>query len=103
MAPARVNGSFWEEFMDCFAWEKRDRRLDDLPMMGSYWHIIYFNLAYLFCIKVAGPKVMANRPPVNSSIVLVYNGLQLIIRISIFTIFTYYFAIQENGSGWGEL
>ena len=90
-----------EEFMDGFAWEKRDKRLDGLPMMGSIWHVVYLNIAYLLAVKMVGPKFMENRQPISSTILVFYNGFQFLSRLAILTRALYYFAKYDD-LGFGE-
>lgn len=66
-------------------WELRDRRMDGLPLMSSPIYTVLICAAYVYIVKVAGPKFMKNREPMNlRTFLIVYNFLQVVLSGYIF-------------------
>jgi hypothetical protein len=65
-------------FFDCFAWENRDVRLDDFPLMGSIWPTVFICVTYIFIVKVVAPTYMRNRQPLDCYLfMMIYNAMQV--------------------------
>jgi len=55
----------------------RDPRADSLPLMSSVWPTVFLCLAYIYIVKVAGPRFMKDRPPYEiKGIIVAYNLFQ---------------------------
>ena len=66
-------------------WEKRDKRMDHLPLMGSPIPTMIICATYVYIVKVAGPNYMANRKPMEiKSFLIFYNMTQVILSTYIF-------------------
>lgn len=60
---------------------KSDQRTKNYPMMGSPLPTIGICLAYVFCAKVVGPKLMQNRKPfIVKKAMVYYNIVQVIFN-----------------------
>ena len=44
-------------------WEARDKRVDHLPLMGSYLPVLFICGVYVYVVKIWGPRHMENRSP----------------------------------------
>ena len=95
------NFTLLQEFLDGFAWEKRDKRLDGLPLMSSIWPSIYICLCYLYLVKVAGPLYMRNRDAIKlDQFARCYNSVQFVFELLLIPwLSVYYFS---EGNGWGK-
>ena len=61
-------------------WKRRDSRLDGYPLMGSPLYTGLICTAYVYIVKVAGPKFMEGRQPYNIRTFMVfYNAFQVIL------------------------
>ena len=83
----------WARWYDDL-WELRDKRMDGLPLMGNPLCTILLCALYVYVVKVAGPKYMKDRPPMNIRKFMVgYNAFQVILSGYIFVqviyIYTY--------------
>ena len=59
-------------------WEKRDPRMDGLPLLNSPVPTALICMCYVFIVKVAGPRFMQNREPYNiRTFLVIYNALQV--------------------------
>ena len=66
-------------------WELRDRRVDDWFMFGSIWPTILLVVAYVYIVKVWGPRFMKDRKPYNINTFLIYyNAAQVVLSAYIF-------------------
>jgi elongation of very long chain fatty acids protein 7 len=66
-------------------WDRRDRRVDSLPLMDSPWPTLVICLAYIYIVKRAGPDYMRNRRPMEiKSFLVVYNAFQVALSTYIF-------------------
>ena len=66
-------------------WQLRDKRVDGWPLMSNPLYTIALCAMYVYVVKVAGPRFMKNRPPMNLKKFLVaYNGFQVILSGYIF-------------------
>lgn len=77
----------YEEFRVAYdgMWSKRDRRMDDWPMMSSPLPTLFLCLSYVFIVKVAGPNYMKDRKPMNiRGFLIVYNLFQVVLSTWIF-------------------
>jgi len=75
-------------------WEKRDKRVDGWPMLDSVWPTFLLVMAYLFIVKIWGPRFMQNRPAYNlTKFLIIYNAFQVLLSTYIF--------IQLMRGGWG--
>ncbi len=84
--------SGWSALYD-EAWEKRDRRVDDWQLMASPWPTLVLCAAYVFLVKVWGPRYMRDRELLDVRTVLVwYNAAQVVLS-------TYLF-VQLLRAGW---
>ena len=81
------------EFIDGFAWEKRDKRLLYGPPCIFAWDIS-------FLPEWLGPKYMENRPAVSSTVVCIYNGVMIIADFTLFAKLLQY--SWELGYSWGK-
>ena len=54
-----------EKLLDGFDWDKRDKRLDGLPLMSSIWPSIFILVTYIILTKVVGPISMRQRNPMK--------------------------------------
>jgi len=74
-------------------WEKRDPRMDGLPLLNSPLPTALICMCYVFIVKVAGPRFMQNREPYNiRTFLVIYNALQ--VALSAYIV---YWCIQ---GGW---
>jgi len=63
-------------------WERRDRRVDDWPLMDSSIPSILLCLTYVFIVKVAGPRFMEHRKPYNiKTFLILYNAFQVVASV----------------------
>jgi len=63
-------------------WDLRDTRVDDWPLMSSCIPTIVISLAYVFIVKVAGPRFMENREPYNiRTFLILYNAVQVLASV----------------------
>ena len=64
----------------------RDPRVDDWPLMSSFWHSVFICAVYTFVVKILGPKLMENREPFQiKGVLVVYNTLQTIFSLWMFS------------------
>jgi hypothetical protein len=57
-----------------------DHRSDDWFLMGSPWPVVCIAVSYVYFVKILGPRLMKDRPPLNvDPIVRVYNLLQIFL------------------------
>ena len=57
----------------------RDPRVDSWPLMSSIWPTTLICVAYVYVVKVLGPRFMEKREPYNiKRIMIVYNLFQTI-------------------------
>ena len=96
----RNSTSLLSEFIDGFAWENRDKRLDGLPLADSVLPTVYICMGYLFLARVAGPKYMENRPAVSSNVVYIYNGMMIVADFTLFAKLLHY--SRKLGYSWGK-
>uniref|UniRef100_T1ILK2 Elongation of very long chain fatty acids protein n=1 Tax=Strigamia maritima TaxID=126957 RepID=T1ILK2_STRMM len=77
----KIINYFWLDFVKYF-WEKRDKRMDSLPLMGSPLPTLYLMAGYTFVCLVVGPKLMQNRKPfeIRKAIVL-FNVIMVFINL----------------------
>merc|ERR1712080_538832 len=80
-----------EDGMDVAYWwnhlmvDLRDPRADSFPGMFSIWPTIVICGAYVYIVKVLGPRFMENREPYNiKKILLVYNFAQTVFSFWMF-------------------
>jgi len=74
-------------------WEKRDPRMDGLPLLNGPLPTALICMCYVFIVKVAGPRFMQNREPYNiRKFLVIYNALQ--VALSAYIV---YWCIQ---GGW---
>jgi len=65
--------------------ELRDPRVDDWFLMSSPWPTVALCVLYYYIIRVAGPRFMKDREPLNiQSLVVVYNLFQTLFSVWIF-------------------
>jgi len=63
----------------------RDPRTDPWPLMSSVWPTTFICLAYVYIVKVAGPKFMKDREPYDiKMLMIVYNFFQTIFSAWMF-------------------
>jgi len=75
-------------------WDLRDKRVDGWFMLDSFWPTLLLVAAYLFIVKIWGPRFMENRPPYNINTFLIYyNACQVGLSAYIF--------VQFFRGGWG--
>jgi len=75
-------------------WDLRDKRVDGWFMLDSFWPTLLLVAAYLFIVKIWGPRFMENRPPYNINTFLIYyNACQVV--------FSAYIFVQFFRGGWG--
>lgn len=66
-------------------WEHRDRRVDGWWLMDSPIPTFVLCAAYVYAVKVAGPRFMKDRKPYNIRMFLiVYNAVQVVFSTFIF-------------------
>ena len=66
-------------------WQVRDKRMDGLPLMSNPLYTIALCAMYVYVVKVAGPRFMKDRPPMNlKRFLIAYNGFQVILSGYIF-------------------
>ena len=66
-------------------WELRDKRMDGLPLMGNPLYTVGLCALYVFVVKVAGPRYMKDRPPMNiKQFMVLYNAFQVLLSGYIF-------------------
>jgi len=77
-------------------WEQRDRRVDGWFMMNSFWPTLILVMAYVYIVKIWGPRFMQDRKPYNISTFLVYyNAFQVALS-------AYIFGTLLRGGWWGD-
>jgi len=95
MAAAAEEQAFlggWKKAYDDL-WALRDERMDGLPMLSSPLPTLLICLAYVYLVKVAGPKFMEHREPYNlKTFLVIYNAFQVAFS-------TYIFCLLMKG-GW---
>jgi len=65
--------------------ELRDPRVDDWLLMSSPWPTVALCVLYYYIVRVAGPRFMKDREPLNiQNLVVVYNLFQTLFSIWIF-------------------
>ena len=95
------NQTLVKEFIDGFSWEKRDKRLDGLPLMSSIWPSIYICLAYLYLVRVAGPIFMRNREVLKlNQFARCYNCGQFVCELLLIPWLSLHYFLE--GNGWGK-
>ena len=86
----------WEDF-----WERRDKRMDDYPLMNNPLYTAIICCIYVFLVTFAGPRYMQDRKPMNLKSFLV---LYLIIwRVGLHTVLTIFLKISANISLWLDM
>eukprot|EP00092_Neocalanus_flemingeri_P041360 GFUD01045035.1.p1 GENE.GFUD01045035.1~~GFUD01045035.1.p1 ORF type:complete len:358 (+),score=65.53 GFUD01045035.1:94-1167(+) len=76
----RVMGSY-NYLMD----DLRDPRVDNWPLMSSIWPTTFICVAYVYVVKVLGPKFMEKRAPYEiKGILIVYNLFQTLFSFWMF-------------------
>jgi amino acid transporter len=87
---------------DWFAWENRDVRLDDFPLMASIWPTVFICLTYIFLVKVVIPTYMCNREPLDCYVFMtIYNIVQVVCNFAVgYSIVINYW---DGGHGWCTL
>ena len=66
-------------------WDLRDKRVDGWFMLDSFWPTFLLVAAYLFIVKIWGPRFMENRPAYNINTFLIYyNACQVGLSAYIF-------------------
>jgi len=80
--------SIWESLQSHYFYlfvELRDPRVDDWFLMSSPWPTVALCVLYYYIIRVAGPRFMKDREPLNiQSLVVVYNLFQTLFSVWIF-------------------
>ncbi len=67
------------------AWELRDRRVDGWPLMESPLPTAVICLTYIYVVKVAGPRFMRDREPLDvRKFLIVYNLCQVFFSLYMF-------------------
>ena len=76
----------WSEWWEVTWEEKRDRRVDGWFLMDSFWPTLVICATYVYIVKVAGPRFMRDREPMNiRGFLIVYNAFQVLFSLYIFT------------------
>merc|ERR1712193_304526 len=91
-----MESSWYQDFNNWsnVLWEKRDKRVDGWPLLNSFWPTFFLVVAYLFIVKVWGPRFMQNRPAYNlTKFLIIYNACQVLLSTYIF--------VQLLRAGWG--
>ena len=66
-------------------WERRDKRMDEYPLMGNPLHTAAICCIYFYLIAVAGPRYMKARKPMNiRSFLIVYNASMVVLSLYMF-------------------
>lgn len=75
-----------------WAWERRDRRVDDYILMQSVLPTLFLCLGYVYIVKVWGPRYMKDRQPFEiRSFIIIYNAFQVVLSAYLFLGFAPYF------------
>ena len=80
-------------------WDLRDKRVDGWFMLDSFWPTLLLVAAYLFIVKIWGPRFMENRPAYNINTFLIYyNACQVGLSAYIFVqVITWFLAnLRKN-------
>ena len=78
------NGTVWWQWYDDL-WERRDKRMDGLPLLSSPVYTALICLTYVYLVTIAGPNYMKDRKPMNiKSFLIIYNGFQVLLSAYIF-------------------
>ena len=88
-------GKKWNEWVLWYdhLWELRDRRMDGLPLMENPLYTVILCALYVYVVKIAGPRYMKDRPPMNIKKFMVgYNAFQVLLSGYIF--------VQLSRGGW---
>ena len=65
--------------------ELRDPRVDNWLLMSSIWPTSFICFAYVYVVKILGPKFMENRDPYDvKGILIVYNLFQTLFNFWMF-------------------
>ena len=74
----------WASWYDRI-WEFRDKRMDGYPLMSSPLYTVLLCAIYVYVVKMAGPRFMKDRPPLNiKTFMVVYNAFQVFLSGYIF-------------------
>ncbi|KAI9551252.1 hypothetical protein GHT06_002295 [Daphnia sinensis] len=69
----------------CKVWELRDLRTDGWPLADSPMTPVLLCFAYLFMVKLWGPKFMEGRKPFQlQGVLIAYNALQIVLNAWLF-------------------
>ena len=80
--------TIWEDL-----WERRDKRMDDYPLMSNPLHTAAICCVYFYLIIFAGPRYMKDRKPMSiRGFMIVYNALMVILSS--------YIVIQVRNLKW---
>ena len=83
-------------------WERRDRRMDNWPLMDSPLPTMLLCGSYVLIVKVIGPKIMENRKPLDiKGFLIFYNLFQVVlstyifveVRVFFLTAHTFFFSV----------
>lgn len=78
----------------------QDPRVRGLPFVGNFWFVTGFVLAYVYFVKVAGPRWMANREPFKiKKIINVYNFINIFVNL-FFTVQFARYSYFGGGYSW---
>ena len=73
--------SLWYEKI----WELRDQRMDGYPLMSSPLYTVFLCATYVYVVKIAGPRFMKHRPPMDiKTFMVAYNAFQVFLSGYIF-------------------
>ncbi|XP_035775014.1 elongation of very long chain fatty acids protein-like [Anopheles albimanus] len=81
---AFVLSSMYDGYVKYFV-DSADKRVVGLPLVQSVWTVPAITVVYLFFVLNVGPKLMANRKPLEiRPLILVYNLVQVIANLVTF-------------------
>ena len=83
-------------------WDKRDRRMDEYPLMNSPLPTFFICCGYLLFVTLIGPSFMKYRKPLNlKAFRIFYDLFQVVFSLYLFTqVYTYtynnFLLVKEN-------
>ena len=67
--------TMWED-----VWERRDKRMDEYPLMSNPLHTAMICCVYFYLIIFAGPRYMKDRKPMEiRTFMIIYNALMVLL------------------------
>ncbi|XP_053680964.1 elongation of very long chain fatty acids protein AAEL008004-like [Anopheles nili] len=82
---ALILRSIYSEYRNYLV-DKTDARIVDLPLLQSFWTVPLITAAYLYFVQSLGPRLMANRKPIQMrGFLIIYNLVQVVANATAFS------------------